>query len=118
MEILRKLYGNFESRDEVAKFLVLGVAFFLIIGTYWSLRPLKDALFSATVGFETWQPWAKLLSVVLVFPIVMLYSKLIDWYKKTTVFYILTAFYALTALVFAWGFLHPEIGLANLIHSP
>src|SRR3990167_1972365 len=110
---LKNIYGNFQSKDEVLKFVVLGVTFFLIIAIYWSLRPLKDTLFNATVGFGKWQPIAKLISMITVFPIVMAYSKLIDIFKKEQVFYILVAFYTVTALLFAWGFTHPTIGLAN-----
>lgn len=117
MNFLKKMYGNFQSKDEVLKFLVLGVAFFLIIGTYWSLRPLKDALFASIVGFG-WQPLAKVISAIAVFPIVMIYSKLVDSYSKNTVFYILTAFYTITAFIFAYFFLHPTIGLDNVVESP
>lgn len=117
MNFLQKMYGNFESRDEVKKFVVLGLAFFLIIGTYWSLRPLKDALFASIVGIK-WQPMAKILSMFAVFPIVMGYSKLVDKFKKNTVFYILVSFYSITAFAFAYFFMHPEIGLANAVESP
>lgn len=117
MNFLQKLYGNFESRDEVKKFLVLGVVFFLVIGTYWSLRPLKDSLFSSIVGMG-WQPAAKVLSMFAVFPIVMAYSKLLDSFKKNTVFYILVAFYSITAFIFAYYFMSPTIGLANTVISP
>ena len=117
MNFLQKMYGNFESRDEVKKFVVLGLAFFLIIGTYWSLRPLKDALFASIVGIK-WQPWAKIISMFAVFPIVMGYSKLVDKFKKNTVFYILVSFYSLTAFLFAYLFMNPEIGLANTVESP
>lgn len=117
MDFIKKLYGNFESRDEVKKFIVLGIAFFLIIGTYWSLRPLKDAIFASIVG-ASYQPLAKIISMFAVFPIVMLYSKLVDSFSKNTVFYILTAFYGLTAFAFSWAFLQPGMGLANTVESP
>lgn len=117
MNFLKKMYGNFESRDEVKKFIVLGIVFFLIIGTYWSLRPLKDALFASIVGYK-YQPMAKILSMFAVFPIVMIYSKLVDSFKKNTVFYILTAFYSLSAFAFAYFFMHPTIGLENTVENP
>src|SRR3990167_5404380 len=98
MNFLKKMYGNFKDKDEVLKFVVLGITFFLIIGTYWTLRPLKDGLFASIVGAK-WQPYAKILSMFAVFPIVMLYSKLVDWFKRDQVFYILSGFYAITALI-------------------
>lgn len=117
MNILKKMYGNFESRDEVLKFVMLGIAFFLIIGTYWTLRPLKDGLFQSIVG-ASWQPYAKILSMFAVFPIVMFYSKLVDWFKRDQVFYILSIFYAVTAFIFAVCFLNSSIGLENTVESP
>jgi len=117
MNILKKLYGNFESRDEVVKFLVLGLTFFFIIGVYWALRPLKDGLFQSIVGAK-YQPYAKLISMLAVFPIVMFYSKLVDWFEKNKVFYILIGFYCVTAAAFCVAFMHPTIGLENTVESP
>src|SRR3990167_202486 len=117
ISFLKKMYGNFQSREEVIKFLMLGFIFFLVIGTYWTLRPLKDGLFLSIVG-GPYQPYAKILSMFAVFPIVMFYSKLIDWFSRDKVFYILTAFYCITAFIFAIFFMHPSIGLANTVESP
>ncbi len=117
MSFLKKMYGNFQNKDEVIKFLMLGFIFFLVIGTYWTLRPLKDGLFLSIVG-GAYQPYAKILSMFAVFPIVMFYSKLIDWFSRDKVFYILTGFYCLTAFVFALCFMNPSIGLANTVESP
>ena len=117
MNFLKKMYGNFKDKEEVLKFVVLGITFFLIIGTYWTLRPLKDGLFASIVGAK-WQPYAKILSMFAVFPIVMFYSKLVDWFKRDQVFYILSGFYAITAFAFAFCFLNPNIGLANTVENP
>ncbi|MBT4855825.1 hypothetical protein HOM50_02555 [bacterium] len=117
MSFLKRMYGNFQSREEVFKFVVLGFIFFLVIGTYWTLRPLKDGLFLSIVG-GIYQPYAKILSMFAVFPIVMFYSKLIDWFSRDKVFYILTAFYCVTAFAFALAFMNPTIGLANTVESP
>ena len=84
MNFLKKMYGNFTNRDEVIKFLSLGVTFFLIIGVYWTMRPLKDGIFLTMVG-KDYQPLAKLVSMVAVFPIVMFYSKLVDWFSREKV---------------------------------
>lgn len=60
---------------------------------------------------------AKLVSLLAVGPLVMLYSKLLDIFHRHYVFYILVFAYAIAALAFAWGFAHPEIGLANTTPS-
>lgn len=48
MDVLRWIcrfnFGSFD-KEEFKKFLRMGLIFALIIGVYWTLRPLKDALF-------------------------------------------------------------------------
>jgi len=106
------LWGKFESVAELRKFGFLAAVFFLIIAVYWGMRPLKDGLFNAIVGMD-WQPVAKWLSLVLITPLVILYSKLIDKYPRDKVFYVLLGMYAIATLLFMGVFMHPTIGLAN-----
>ncbi len=115
--IATALWGNFESADEVKKFGFLAAIFGLIIGTYWTMRPLKDGIFNAIIGMD-YQPWAKILSVVVVFPLVLIYSKLIDSFPRHKVFYGLIFIYASLALVFTYFLLSPEFGIANTAKSP
>jgi ATP:ADP antiporter, AAA family len=126
--ILKKWYGDF-SKEELRKYLFLGVIFSLIIGTYWTLRPMKDSLFGALVvglgkgeGKEAnamFLALAKVVSMCILFPIVIFYSKLVDTFKdnKQKFFYILGLTYAILTLVFALTFAHPTIGLANTVAS-
>jgi AAA family ATP:ADP antiporter len=108
----KSFWGDFESKQEVIKFILLGLVFFFVIGTYWTLRPLKDSLFNEIIGFTN-QPWAKILSMFVIFPLVIFYSKLIDLFSRDRVFYSLIAFYAILAGVFFAIFhYHPEYGLA------
>ena len=44
--VARFNFGNFE-KEEFKKFLRMGVIFALMIGVYWTLRPLKDASLSS-----------------------------------------------------------------------
>lgn len=113
-QIANALWGKFESKEELRKFLFLGLIFGLIIGVYWALRPMKDSLFNAIVGIA-YQPYAKLLSILIVFPLVMIYGKLIDMYPRQRVFYILVAIYGILSLLLFFAFSHPTIGLANTI---
>jgi AAA family ATP:ADP antiporter len=112
------LWGNFESREELKKFGILALIFCGIIAIYWALRPMKDSIFNAIVGLEDWQPWAKGLSLVVMFPIVILYSKLVDTFPRHKVFYCLTGLYGLIALIMFFCFSDPSIGLANTVKSP
>ncbi|MDZ4154288.1 Npt1/Npt2 family nucleotide transporter, partial [Methylicorpusculum sp.] len=116
--IASALWGKFENREEVIKFISLGFIFMLIIGTYWAFRPLKDSIFNAIVGLKDWQPLAKGLSLVISFPLLFIYAKLIDWFPRHKVFYIITIFYGFLGLFFTWAFMNPEMGLANTVASP
>lgn len=126
---LKKWYGDF-TKDELIKYLLLGVTFALIIGTYWTLRPLKDSLFGALiVGYgkkvagldkENFLAIAKIVSLFLLIPVVMLYSKMVDKYKyaKHRLFYIICTMYVILLAGWSLFFLHPTWGLANTAASP
>ena len=111
------LWGKFDSAEEVKKFGFLAVIFGLIIGVYWSLRPMKDGIFNAIIGID-YQPYAKMLSVIVVFPLVIIYGKLIDMFPRNRVFYVLIGIYAALAFLFAYLLLNPSFGLLNTVKSP
>lgn len=112
------IWGKFESKEEVKKFGFLAFIFGILIGIYWTLRPLKDSIFGTIVGFEKYQPWAKGLSLVFIVPLLILYNKLIDKYPRQKVFYLMCTAYGLVALAFYFAFNNPTIGLANTVSSP
>ncbi|MFC1842370.1 NTP/NDP exchange transporter [Candidatus Dependentiae bacterium] len=101
------LWGKFQSKEEVRKFAFLAVIFCFIIGIYWALRPLKDGIFSDFLDFKTYQPWAKILSLIFIVPLIIFYNKLIDKFPRTKLFYILTAGYGIVAILFALIFISP-----------
>lgn len=117
-KVATALWGKFESKEEIKKFGLLAFIFGIIIGVYWTLRPLKDGIFGAVVGFKGYQPYAKMLSLVLIVPLLILYNKLIDKYPRQKVFYILCGTYGAIALAFYFLFSMPDIGLANTVASP
>lgn len=97
--ICRFNFGDFE-RDEFKKFLKLGLIFSLIIGVYWTLRPLKDAIFIQLV--DKYQlPFAKTASVLALLPLVMFYTKLLEKTSREKMLFILPLFYGLAVLGFA-----------------
>lgn len=110
-KIATSLWGNF-TRDELEKFGILSLLFFFIIGIYWTMRPLKDGIFMSMVGVEN-IPLAKMVSLLVVFPLVMIYSKLIDMFPRQKMFYALSLIYGGLALAFGFMFMSPTIGLAN-----
>jgi len=93
------------KREELRKFILLGATGFFVVGTYWLLRLLKQTIFMK-VAFPVclgwaenqgalFQPLAKTWSPFVVLCVVLIYSKLIDLFKKQQLFYIICTFYGL-----------------------
>ncbi|MDR0625386.1 MAG: hypothetical protein LBF72_02990 [Holosporales bacterium] len=99
MKICKFNFGEFEEQ-EFRKFLRMGMIFMLIIGFYWSLRPLKDSVFMQLVG-KLWLPYAKTVSVLFMLPFVAFYTTLVGKYSKEKVLMTMPAVYAVLVLVFA-----------------
>lgn len=100
--ICRFNFGNFE-REEFKKFLRMGLIFALIIGVYWTLRPLKDAIFIQLVD-KLQLPFAKTASVIALLPLVMFYTKLLEKTSRERMLIILPTFYGISILFFALSF--------------
>ena len=93
------------NKDEIKKFSYLSLTCFLIIGSYWLVRLLKNTLFFKIAFPESlgwlphqgslFQPIAKFYSPFVVFVLVMVYSKLVDLFKKHVLFYIICTFYTI-----------------------
>ncbi len=97
--ICRFNFGNFE-KEEFKKFLRMGLIFALIIGVYWTLRPLKDAIFIQLVD-KLHLPFAKTASVIALLPLVMFYTKLLEKNSRERMLKILPTFYGIAVLVFS-----------------
>ncbi len=92
-------FGTFE-KEEFKKFLRMGLIFALIIGVYWTLRPLKDSIFIQLVGkFQL--PFAKTISVLALLPLVMFYTRLLEKTSREKMLIILPAFYGMGILCFS-----------------
>lgn len=96
--ICRFNFGTFE-KEEFKKFLRMGLIFALIIGVYWTLRPLKDAVFIQLVD-KLQLPFAKTASVLTLLPLVMFYTKLLEKTSKEKMLVILPVFYGIAVLCF------------------
>ena len=80
MALFKFNFGKFEEQ-EFRKFLRMSSIFSLIVGIYWTMRPLKDSLFNQLVG-AVYQPYAKTVSLVLMIFFVILYTKILDYVPK------------------------------------
>jgi len=97
--IAKPMFGAFE-REEFKKFLRMGTIFALIIGSYWTLRVLKDSIFINLVDKNS-IPWAKTASLLFLFPLVIFYTKLLDKVSRERMFTILSVAYGVATLIFA-----------------
>lgn len=78
----------------------MGLIFALIIGVYWTLRPLKDAVFIQLVG-KLQLPLAKTVSVIALLPLVMFYTRLLEKTSREKMLVILPTFYGIAVLGFS-----------------
>lgn len=112
--MLQKAVNSFYpdlNRDEARKFGLLGITFFIIIGAYWLLRLLKNTIFFKVAFPESlgwaadqgsiFQPKAKMWSFVVLFVLVLIYSRLVDKVKKQQLFYILCTLYSVLFIAIA-----------------
>ena len=97
-KIIKPIFGQFEQ-EEFKKFLRMGAVFAFIIGSYWTLRPLKKAIFCTLVGASD-TPIAKMGSLIFLIPILMIYTKMLDRYKREKTFYIISGVYGILAIIF------------------
>jgi AAA family ATP:ADP antiporter len=109
--LFKPLFGEFE-KEEFKKFLRMGLIFAFIIGSYWTLRVLKDSIFMTLVDKDS-IPWAKTASILCLFPLIMVYTKLLDKLSRERMFYTLAAFYGIATVIFAILLLHPALGQAS-----
>lgn len=98
-KIIKPIFGEFEQ-EELRKFLRMGFVFAFIIGSYWTLRPLKNAIFCTLVNASQ-IPWAKTASLIFLVPLLIFYTKLLDTYKREKVFYIVSGMYCILSLFFS-----------------
>ena len=118
--LIRFFYPDIK-KDEVLKFGLFALALFFILGSYWALRLLKDALvykiaFPVSLGWAEGYgkdliPTLKMITPFLVAGVVVIYTKLLDMMEKYKLFYVFCSFYAsLFALTAASLFILKNFG--------
>ncbi|MBT3456104.1 hypothetical protein HN446_03515 [bacterium] len=115
--LLQKWFGPF-TKDELKKYILLGIVFAFIIGTYWTLKPLKEAIFGSIVGSGSWLARVKIVSVLFLLPLVAIYGKLIERFARDRMFYLMGFVFAFFMVVWGIFFALPEFGLSNTVASP
>ncbi|MDP3788338.1 MAG: Npt1/Npt2 family nucleotide transporter [Candidatus Chromulinivorax sp.] len=105
------------KRYEKLKFLLLTIAFCLVIGAYTIVKELKDTVFVGIVGNE-YLPKAKFLVIFFLIPAALLYSKLVDNIRRYQLLSFYCFLYGAILLGFTYYLGSPEYGLANTQTSP
>jgi len=105
------------KREYRSKVFYLSLTFLLMSCCLVIWRPMKMAIFSKMVGAYL-VPDAKLYSLLVVIPLILLYSKLVDWLRRHQLLYCFTIFHAIGGLIFAYLLSHPVMGVANTEISP
>lgn len=124
----RRWFGDF-GVEELKKFIFLGCIFALVIGVYWTLRPLKDGIFTSMVHIPEdvlkdpkqggrFIAWAKIVSLIVLFPLVVLYGKAVEKFSRNYLFYLLGTIYIVLTVGFGLYFLYSPNGLSNTVGSP
>jgi ATP:ADP antiporter, AAA family len=112
---LKNLWGI--KKEFRQKVFYLSMTFLLMMCCQVIWRPMKMAVFAKMVG-ATLVPMAKLYSLFYVIPLVLLYSKLVDWLRRHHLLYAFTLFHAIGGLAFFYFLSHPIYGLANTEINP
>jgi len=105
---ITSLFWGEMSKEELKRFGILSATYFFLIGAYWLIRVMKDPIFEVLVGYK-YQPFAKMVSLVVVIFAVLFYNKLIDLLKRDTLFYCVAAFFGLSLLGLGYLVAHPQI---------
>lgn len=105
------------EKQERLKILFLSLAFFLIIAGYTLVKDLKDSIFMTVVGRE-YVPLAKLFALIFLTPGILLYSYLVDRWRRYQVLCFYSALFGSLGLLLAFFIGHETIGIANAQPSP
>lgn len=102
--LIRFFYPDIK-KEEVLKFGLFASVLFFILGSYWALRLLKDALvykiaFPESLGWAQGYgkdliPTLKMITPFIVAGVVVVYTKLLDIMEKHKLFYVFCSFYAI-----------------------
>lgn len=116
--LIRFLWGDLTAK-EFKRFGLLALIFFVIIGSYWLMRVMKDAQFTLLVGYQN-EPIAKIVSVLFVIITLLSYNRLIDLFKKTSLFYFVCIFFGLSFIALGAGisFFSAQITAKTLVTVP
>lgn len=98
------------------KISLLALTFGFLTATQAVWRSLKVSIFVKMVGLSS-VPDAKVYAVILLIPLILFYSKLVDVLRRHQLMYVFTLLHGAGGLIFSYLLLHPTIGIANTVPS-
>jgi len=98
------------------KVSLLALAFGFLTATQAVWRSLKVSIFAKMVGASSVAD-AKIYSLILLIPIILIYSKLVDVVRRHQLMYVFTIAHSIGGFVFVYLLLHPTLGVANTVAS-
>lgn len=102
---------------EKRKCFYLSLLFFLIVGSYTLAKELQGSIFTKIVGIE-YVPIAKTLTMLALFPAILIYSFLVDHLKRYQLLVAYAIMYSLLGFILAYFLGCGEIGLGNTSPGP
>ena len=112
---LNTLWGI--KKEFLSKVLLQSLTFLFMTACLVIWRPLKMSIFSKMVG-PTYVPNAKIYSLLILIPLILLYSKLVDWFRRHHLLYYFTILHGIGGCFFYILFSHPVYGIANTQTDP
>jgi len=112
---LKTLWGI--EKEFRLKVLFLSTTFLLLSGCIAIWRPLKVSIFAKMVGSE-FVPAAKLYGLFILIPLIILYSKLVDWLRRYQLIYCFAISHGIVGILFYFLLSHPVYGIANTATNP
>lgn len=113
----RSMFDLGLNKHERLKFIILTISFAFVIGSYTIAKELKDSIFVNIVGQE-YLPTAKLFVIFLLIPAALLYSRLVDVFRRYQLLAFYSLLYGIILAIFALLLGHETIGLYNTDTSP
>ncbi len=105
------------KEDFRLKVFLLSAAYFFLFACQAIWRPLKASIFAKMVGAHS-TPDAKLYVIFVLIPLILIYSKLVDNFRRHHLVYWFTLFHGIGGVIFYTILSHPVYGIMNTQASP
>jgi AAA family ATP:ADP antiporter len=114
-QVIGKLF-DIEPQERL-KLFFLALLYFLVVGSYTITRDLKSSIFLTVVGKE-YIPWVKMISMFMLVPAILFYSRLVDRIRRYQLLIFYSVFFGFFNLIFAYYIGHPTVGILNTDANP